>query len=112
RDPVQVDQRGRPRQAEVQQRHEALAAGQHLGVAAVAAERLERLVEALRGVVLELGRFHCTDVLEAGLDRGWPEKDASGSDTPVLTVGAPARRGSDMPDPSPSIASMESWAAR
>ena len=90
RDPVQVDERGGPRQAEVQQRHQALAAGQHLGVAAVAAQRRERLVEARGRVVLELGRFHCSEVLEVGSDRGWPEIGASGSDTPVLTVGAPA----------------------
>src|SRR5262249_2508601 len=86
RDPVEIDERGRPRQPEVQERHQALTSGKNLGVAAVAAERRHRLVESLRRVVLEFRRFHCSGVLEAALYRGWPEKDASGSDTPVLTL--------------------------
>src|SRR5207249_7910361 len=77
RDPVEIHQRGRARETEIQQRHEALAAGQHLGVAAVAAQQRQRLVDGPRRVVLELRRFHCSGVLEAGLDRGWPEIGAT-----------------------------------
>src|SRR5437870_1921439 len=46
RDRVEVDQRARPAEAEVEQRHQALAAGQELGVAAVAREQRDGLLDA------------------------------------------------------------------
>src|SRR5262249_42421274 len=91
----------------VQQRHQALASSQHLGVAAVAAEGRQGLVHGRRGVVLELGWFHCSGVLEADLGRGWPEKGACGSDTPVLTLCAPIS-----PDQSRSITARGSGGDR
>src|SRR5207244_9158650 len=41
--------------------------------------------------------LHWSGGLEAGFDRGWPETDASGSDTPALARGATDARGSDTP---------------
>src|SRR4029453_4825768 len=58
RDAVHVDQRGRPAQAEVQQRHQALAASQDLGVAAVAGEQGDGFVDGRRRVVVETRRLH------------------------------------------------------
>src|SRR5262249_60220988 len=110
---VQVDRRRRGGRTEVQQRPQALASGQHLGVAAVAAEGRQGLVQRGWRVVLELGWFHCSGVLEAGLDRGWPEKGACGSDTPVLTLCAPISLCAPIwPDRSRSRASTGSWGGR
>src|SRR5207245_9456753 len=36
--------------------------------------------------------LHCSGCLEHGFDRGWPEIDARGSDTPKSTRGLPTRR--------------------
>ena len=72
RDPVDVDERGRPRQPEVEQGHEALPTREYLGVAAVAREQLDRFVDARRRVIVELGRFHGSGCREAGSRRGWP----------------------------------------
>src|SRR5438309_774811 len=36
--------------------------------------------------------LHCSGCLEHGFDRGWPEIDARGSDTPKSTRGIPTRR--------------------
>src|SRR5947207_13838583 len=56
--PVEIDQRRGPAQAEVQERDQALTAGQDLGLAAVAGEQGQRLVDGRRRVVIELGWFH------------------------------------------------------
>ena len=61
-----VDQRGRAREPEVQERHEALAAGQELGLPAVATEEGERLLHRPGRVVLEPGRLHATLIACAG----------------------------------------------
>src|SRR5216117_2728932 len=58
RDPVQVHERRGTTQAEIEERHEALAAGEDLRVAAVAPEQRERLVEARGGVVVEFDGLH------------------------------------------------------
>src|SRR6202035_1963734 len=58
RDAVDVDQPRRPRETKVHQRDQALPSCQHLAVVAVARQQVERLVQALRIVVLELRRFH------------------------------------------------------
>src|SRR5919197_1516803 len=57
-DRVQVDQRRRPRQPEVHERHEALTAGQQLRLAAIACEHRDRLFERSWRVILELDGFH------------------------------------------------------
>src|SRR2546426_9946304 len=44
-----------------------------------------------------LAEVHWSGVLEAGLDRGWPETGASGSDSPARTRDARNTRGSDSP---------------
>src|SRR5262249_4893367 len=75
-DPVEIDQRGRPRQPEVQQRDEALPARQQLRLAVVAHEQRDSLVERDGCVVFEPRRFHWSGVREAGLGRGWPALDA------------------------------------
>ena len=54
-----VDERRRPREAEVHHRHEALAAGEHLGVLAQLAEPLERVLERVDAVVVEVRGLHC-----------------------------------------------------
>ena len=76
RDPVQVHERRGTAQAEVEERHQALAAREDLRVAPVAAEQRERLVEARGGVVVELDGLHCSGVREPGLDREWPAPGA------------------------------------
>src|SRR6266511_3806873 len=58
RDRVQVDERRGPGEAEVHERHEALAAGQELGAAAVAREERDRLLDGLGSVIVEPRRFH------------------------------------------------------
>ena len=57
-DIADVDDRAGCGQAELHQRQQAVAAGHDLDVAVALAEELERLVEAGRGVVVELGRKH------------------------------------------------------
>jgi len=52
-DPVDIDDPGGPCAPEVEQRHQALAAGQHLGLAVALAEQRDRLLEAARGFVPE-----------------------------------------------------------
>src|SRR6266446_9382315 len=46
-----------------------------------------------------LAQVHWSGVREAGLDRGWPETGASGSDSPARTRDARNTRGSDSPGP-------------
>src|SRR5439155_741091 len=41
--------------------------------------------------------LHWSGGREAGFDRGWPDTDARGSDTPALARGATDARGSDTP---------------
>ena len=53
-----VDERRRPDEPEVHHRHEALAAGEQLGVLAQLAEPLERVLDGVDAVVLEAGRLH------------------------------------------------------
>jgi hypothetical protein len=53
----EVDERGRRRQAQVEQRAEALTARERLGLAAVARQQLDGLSEALRAVVVERRRL-------------------------------------------------------
>ena len=53
---VDVDEQLGRGEAELQQRHQALAAGQHLGLAVALVEQRDRLVEAARGLVAEPGR--------------------------------------------------------
>jgi hypothetical protein len=55
---VQVDDVGGLREAEVQKRHQALAAGQDFGRVAVQRQQVQRLCQAGWVVVLEGGRFH------------------------------------------------------
>ncbi len=57
-DAVDVDEHRRPRQAEVHRRHQALAAGKHAAVAAVAREELEGFLERSRRVVVEGRGLH------------------------------------------------------
>src|SRR5262249_45036649 len=52
------DQQRRPGQAQGQHGDQALAAGQHLGVAAASRDGAHRLVEAARSRVLERGGLH------------------------------------------------------
>jgi hypothetical protein len=54
-DPVEVDEPARPREPEVEQRHQALAARER---ARVIAEQRERLVEGVGGDVLERRGLH------------------------------------------------------
>src|SRR5262249_33505734 len=60
RDAVEIDERRRPTQAEVEQRHQALAAGQDLRYAVLTREQRERFVHRLRRVIVELRGFHAT----------------------------------------------------
>src|SRR4051794_2421602 len=53
-----VDERGRADEAEVHHRHEALTAGEDLGVLAELGQALERVLDALHPVVLERGGLH------------------------------------------------------
>ena len=55
---VEVDQRARPGEPQVEHRHEALPARQQLRVVAELGEQRERLLDGLGGVVRERGRFH------------------------------------------------------
>ena len=57
-DAVHVDEVLEVREAQRQHRHEALPAGQHLGVVAVLGEQRADLVDRLRRVVLERRRLH------------------------------------------------------
>ena len=57
-DPAEVDQRGRVRQPQPQQRQQALPAGEHLGVLAGPAELGDRLVDRVRPHVVELRGDH------------------------------------------------------
>src|SRR5204862_729512 len=54
REAVEIDEQARPREPEVEQRHEALAAGERLGVVA---EERERLVDRPRRDVVERRRL-------------------------------------------------------
>ena len=56
-DPAQVDQQVGVGKSQAEQRHQALAPGERLGIF-VAREQAERLVEALGGHIVEGGRFH------------------------------------------------------
>ncbi len=56
--PIDVDQAARPQHAEIEQRHQALAARQQLGIAAVARQHRDRRVEPVRADVVEGRRFH------------------------------------------------------
>ena len=56
--PVEIDEDARHREAQVHERYEALAAGQDLGLVAVLAQNLDRLVEAFGGEVLERRGLH------------------------------------------------------
>ena len=58
RDLAQVHEQRRRRQAQLHQRQQRVPAGQHLGVLAAVAQRLERLVERVGCDVVELGRDH------------------------------------------------------
>jgi hypothetical protein len=58
RDAVEIDEGGGAAQAEVQQGHQALAAGENLGIPAVTLEQPERVVDALRRVVVEFRWLH------------------------------------------------------
>ena len=69
---VDVDQVGGAGQAQVEQGHEALAAGEDLGLVAVLAEQRQRLGHALRGVVLERWWFHATSRRRQGTARRSP----------------------------------------
>ncbi len=59
-DAVEVHEDGRASETHVHHGHEALTARQRLGVAAVAGEKLQRLVDRARGEVFEGGRTHAT----------------------------------------------------
>ena len=56
-DLVDVDELCGAGQAHGEQRHEALAAGEHLGLVAVLGEERERLVERMRGAWYSNGAF-------------------------------------------------------
>jgi hypothetical protein len=58
RHPVDVDHDRRAREPHVHERDQALAAGQHLRLRAVAGQQVERLVERAGRVVLERRRLH------------------------------------------------------
>src|SRR6266508_86182 len=65
RDRVQVDERGGPAQAEVEERHQALPPGQELGLAAVTREKRHRVLDGRGGVVVEGYRLHgCPRLLD------------------------------------------------
>src|SRR5262249_3885984 len=64
-----VHQEFRVRQAEPQQRQQALPAGDHLGVLAALVERADRLVERGRPDVVELGRDHAAPPFSRALCR-------------------------------------------
>ena len=69
--PVDVDQQPRLRQAHVERRHQALAAGQDARVLAVPREQLEHLLDAVGAHVAELRRLHaapCRELLESRCD--------------------------------------------
>jgi hypothetical protein len=55
--PGEIDEGRRRREAQVEQRSEALAPGERLGVAPVARQQRERLLEARRAVVVERRRL-------------------------------------------------------
>ena len=57
-DPVEVDQALEAREAQREHRHEALPAGEHLGVVAMAGEQLDGLGERVRRLVGERRRLH------------------------------------------------------
>src|SRR5206468_13015813 len=46
-----------------------------------------------------LAEVHCSGVLEAGFDRGWPETEARGADSPDRTRRPRTATGSDSPGP-------------
>ena len=58
RDPAEVHERGRTAQAEVKERHEALAPGEDFRLAAVALEQRHGRLQARRGVVVERDGLH------------------------------------------------------
>jgi hypothetical protein len=57
-DAVEIHEAVGARQPEVEERHEALAPGEHLHVLVLACEELERLVQLPRSVVRERGGLH------------------------------------------------------
>ena len=57
-DPVEVDEVLEPGQPQREHRHEALAAGQHLGLVAVLGEQRDGVGDRLGRVVLERRRLH------------------------------------------------------
>src|SRR4051812_25982519 len=57
-DPIDVDQRGGPGQAEIHRWDEALPPGQDFALLAVLREQIERLLERARRKILKRGRFH------------------------------------------------------
>src|SRR4029453_10220996 len=65
RDAVHVDERGRAREPEIQHRHQALTAGEYLGVAAVSHKQLDGLVDTAGRVVVEARRLHARSLARA-----------------------------------------------
>ena len=57
-DAIDIDDDGGTEDAQVQHRHQALAAGQHPAVRPGVAQNMQGLVERPRGVVVEPGRLH------------------------------------------------------
>jgi hypothetical protein len=56
--PVEIDQHGRRRHAHVDQRHQALAAGEQARIAPGTGEKVEHLGDGLGRVVVERSRLH------------------------------------------------------
>ena len=64
-DAVEVDEVGEAREAQRQHRHQALAAGEHLGLVAVLGEQADDVGDGLRRVVLERRGLHAWQKLAA-----------------------------------------------
>src|SRR5207302_868796 len=90
-DVVDVDQPRRPGQAEVHQRHQALAAREQLALIAMSGQQLERLVLGARVVVLELRGLHevASSITRCGVRGSCVASRPSASDT-ALAIAAPA----------------------
>ena len=62
-DPVDVDDYGRSHQPQVHHGHQALSAGQHLGIRAVLRQQLQCLFQCGWREIIELGGFHILSLI-------------------------------------------------